>query len=62
MQILAEIVRVRIDGEQIHIDRKRELVRDDEMLLTGRDVELTVVFQLEQEREEGCRLVGEVQP
>ena len=59
-QVLAEIVRVRIDREQIHIYRKRKFIRDDKMFFAGRDVELPVVFQLEQQREEGCGLVGEI--
>ena len=61
LQILAEIMRVWIDREQIYIDRKREFVRDQETLFTGWDVQLPVVFQLEQQREKGRGSIGEVE-
>src|SRR5437016_12525421 len=51
-----------INREQIHIHGKRKFVRDDEVLLARRDVELTIVFQLEQHWKERRVLIGKVQP
>src|SRR5207245_6161091 len=61
LEILAEIVRVRVYREQIHVDGKRKFVSDEEAFFARRNVELPVVFQLEQHREERCGFVGEIQ-
>ena len=55
-------MRVRVNREQIHIRGKHKFVRDDEVLLARRDVELTIVFQLEQHWKERRVLIGKVQP
>ena len=59
-QILTEIVSVRIDTEDIHIDWQRVIVRNKEVFVPGRNIDCAVVFQLQQHRMLGGRLVGEV--
>ena len=48
LDVFAEIMRMRIDGQKIDIDGQRELVGYQEILLAGRNVEFDVVLELEQ--------------
>jgi hypothetical protein len=51
---------VRVDGQDIGIERELEIVGDGEIAGSGGDVEVLVVFELDQDREFGLGLVGEL--
>src|ERR1035441_246189 len=60
--VLAQVVRVRIDTHQVNIDRQLELVGDHKVLCPCWDVERAIVLHLQQHGIDGSRLVGEIQP
>ncbi len=57
----SQVVRVRIDGQHVGVERKTEVVGDDEVAVTGGNVERAVMLELYQHREPVRWLVGEVQ-
>ena len=60
-ELLAEIVRVRIDAQRIDGDGQAQLVFDDEVAVAGRDVECGIVLELQQHGSAGGRRVREVE-
>ena len=57
----AQIMGVRVDGQNVDIQRQAEVVRHEKILVTGGNVQGSVVFELEQDREMSRRLVREVE-
>ncbi len=62
MHVFSEVMRVRVDREEINVDGEREFVGDKKIFLTGRNVEPAIVFQLQKHGVKCCRLVRQVQP
>src|SRR5271170_1582759 len=54
-------MRVRVDGEHVHVERKAKIIRYGEIAGSGGNVELAVALELDEEREAIGRLVGEVE-
>jgi len=52
---------LRVDGEELHVERQLEVVGDEEVLHPGWDVEGAVVLELQEHREARLGLVVEVQ-
>src|SRR6202041_79651 len=52
---------VRVNGEHVHVQRQSKIIPDGEVAGSGRDIELTVAFKLDQQWKPVRRLVGEVQ-
>ena len=61
LQQFAEIVRVRINGQQIRLERQPEVVGYGEIAVAGRNVQRAIVLQLHQHRKLRRRLDGEIQ-
>ncbi len=61
LHVLADVVRVRVDGEDLGIDGQRVLVGHHEVGRTGRDVDGPVVLELEEHGEPRRRRLGEVE-
>jgi hypothetical protein len=62
LNILTQIVCVRINGQQPNIDRQREVVGDQKTLLSRWYVELRVVLQLQQHGQFRCGMRREIEP
>ncbi len=60
LQQFAKIVRMRVDGEDVHVKRQPEIVGDQEAVDPGRYIQRAIVFELDQHRAPGRRLAGEV--
>ena len=52
---------MRIDGQNVGIERQLEIVGDSEIAHACRDIERLIVLQLNQQREFGLGFVGEIQ-
>ena len=59
---LADVVRVRIDGEHVDVDGQRERIGDGEGAIAGRDVDRAIMLELHEHGEAGGRVLGEVEP
>src|SRR5579883_2066906 len=60
LDILTEIMRVRIDAEDVDIDGQLQLVFNNETVISGGNVECAVVLELEEHGLARRGLVGEV--
>ena len=61
LNLLSQIVRMRINRQQIDVDRKREIVRDQKIFCACRNIEARIVFDLQKHWTHSCRFVCEVQ-
>ena len=60
--LACDVVRVRVDRQHLHGDRKLELVGHGKAGRAGGNVERAIVLELQQHREPGRRAIGEVEP
>src|SRR6266852_1435345 len=61
LQILTEIVGVRIDGEQVDVHGQGEIVGHCKVFFACRNIQQAIVFQLQENRVLGGGLVREIQ-
>jgi hypothetical protein len=53
---------MRINRQQIYVQGQSELIGDRKIFLSGRDIELQIVFQLQQHGQFGRRMRREIEP
>src|ERR1700722_12036368 len=59
--IFPQIMRVRIDSQQVDVDRKNEFVSDRKVVLSRGYVELVIILKLEKHRQLRRRMSSKVQ-